>query len=124
MALDPAILRRPGRFDQIVPFPPPDLTLRQEYLRRLSQAPWNETTLASAAREAEGFSFAHLRESYILAAQLAFERGEADIRAGDLLEGIRLVKAEAQTAGSRIDGRGVGFGLAASRVERRHEVSF
>jgi SpoVK/Ycf46/Vps4 family AAA+-type ATPase len=115
-ALDPAILRRPGRFDRVVPFRPPAASLRQEYLSRLSARSLDEETLARAASEADGFSFAQLREGYILAGQLAFGREGEEIRPEDLLEGIRIVRVEAQTVGSRLDGRGVGFGLSASRT--------
>ena len=115
-ALDPAILRRPGRFDRVVPFRPPAASLRHEYLRRLSARSLDEETLARAASEADGFSFAQLREGYILAGQLAFGREGEEIRPEDLLEGIRIVRVEAQTVGSRLDGRGVGFGLSASRT--------
>jgi cell division protease FtsH len=115
-ALDPAILRRPGRFDRIVPFPPPSLALRQEYLHQLSLSSLSEQSLRVAAHEAEGFSFAQLRESYILAGQLAFRRGDEVIQEPDLLEGIRLVRLETQKARSRTDGQSVGFGLPASEA--------
>jgi ATP-dependent Zn protease len=36
--LDPAILKRPGRFDRVVQFRNPDADLRREYYRRLSPA--------------------------------------------------------------------------------------
>lgn len=115
-ALDPAILRRPGRFDRVVPFRPPAASLRHEYFRRLSVRPFDEETLARAASEADGFSFAQLREGYILAGQLAFGREGEEVRPEDLLEGIRMVRVEAQTVGSRLDGRGVGFGLSVSQT--------
>jgi SpoVK/Ycf46/Vps4 family AAA+-type ATPase len=34
--LDPAILRRPGRFDRVVHFPNPTPELRREYFRRMN----------------------------------------------------------------------------------------
>lgn len=115
-ALDPAILRRPGRFDRVVPFRPPAVSLRQEYFRRLSTGTFGEETLARAASETDGFSFAQLREGYILAGQLAFRREGEEVRPEDLLEGIRMIRVEAQTVGSRLDGRGVGFGLSVSQT--------
>jgi hypothetical protein len=114
--LDPAILRRPGRFDRVVPFRPPAAGLRHEYFRRLSAWSLDEATLARATSETDGFSFAQLREGYILAGQLAFGREDEEVRPEDLLEGIRMVRVEAQTVGSRLDGRGVGFGLSVSQT--------
>lgn len=116
-ALDPAILRRPGRFDRAVPFRPPAASLRQEYFRRLSTGSFDEEMLTRAASETDGFSFAQLREGYILAGQLAFGREGKEVRPEDLLEGIRMVRVEARTVGSRLDGRGVGFGLSVSQPE-------
>ena len=108
-ALDPAILRRPGRFDRLVPFGPPSSELRAEYLRRLSRASFNEATLRTAAGETDGFSFAQLREAYILAGQLAFERGDEQIGRADIINAIRLVRGERQAVIGHPAGRGVGF---------------
>lgn len=83
---------------------------------KLSTGSFDEETLARAASETDGFSFAQLREGYILAGQLAFGRKDEEVRPEDLLEGIRMVRVEAQTTGSRLDGRGVGFGLSISRT--------
>jgi ATP-dependent 26S proteasome regulatory subunit len=115
-ALDPAILRRPGRFDRLVPFRPPSRELRRDYLRRLSLASLDERTLERVALETEGFSFAQVREVYILAGQRAFLRGTDEIRAGDLLEAIEVSRAETQVVGSRLDGRPPGFGPAPAAV--------
>jgi len=52
--LDPSILRRPGRFDRIVPFRPPSAELRREYLRRLMGAALGNEALVSVANEATG----------------------------------------------------------------------
>jgi hypothetical protein len=69
-----------------------------------------------AGNETDGFSFAQLREGYILAGQFSFGRGDEAISAGDLMEGIRLVRIDAQTVGSRLDGRSVGFGLSVNQT--------
>ena len=73
-ALDPAILRRPGRFDRVILFPNPTWELRLRYLHRLN-AQLRESDL-SRRRSIFliGFSFAQLREAYILAGQMAYER--------------------------------------------------
>jgi hypothetical protein len=50
--------------------------------------------------ESEGFSFAQLREAYVLAAQAAFQRND-DIRADDLLSGIRALRQSVMLGSSR-----------------------
>jgi SpoVK/Ycf46/Vps4 family AAA+-type ATPase len=85
--LDPAILRRPGRFDRVVHFPNPDLGLRQAYLQRMNPT-FETVSLRQAASESDGFSFAQLREAFIMAGQHAYGRKD-NIKVGDLLAGIR-----------------------------------
>lgn len=70
--LDPAILRRPGRFDRVVGFQNPSTELRERYLRQMHPALEAED-LTECARITDGLSFAQLREVYILAGQLALE---------------------------------------------------
>ena len=78
--LDAAILKRPGRFDRVVGFRPPDRDLFAGYLCHLSRGLFDSASLKSISSEAEGLSFAQLRESYILAGQLAYEaRSEVQI---------------------------------------------
>jgi hypothetical protein len=90
--LDPAILRRPGRFDRVVPFHPPSLPLRVEYFRKLAVAISDEKAIETAAQESEGLSFAQLREAYILAGQTAFQRDDGEMHTGDLTAGIEGVR--------------------------------
>ena len=85
--LDPAILRRPGRFDRVVHFPNPGAPLRARYFCHMN-AGFRISELEPSVVASDGFSFAQLREAYILAAQAAFHRND-DIRATDLLAGIR-----------------------------------
>jgi cell division protease FtsH len=91
--LDPAILRRPGRFDRVVQFKNPDPSLRREYYRRLSPALTGEQ-FEAAIQATEGFSFAQLRETYILGAQSAFEHGR-EVGVGDVIEAIEIQGAGA-----------------------------
>ena len=63
--LDSAILKRPGRFDRVVQFRNPDTDLRREYYRRLNATLAGEQ-FEVAIDKTEGFSFAQLRETYIL----------------------------------------------------------
>ena len=91
--LDPAILKRPGRFDRVVQFRNPDADLRREYYRRLHPILSGDKFEAAIAKTG-GFSFAQLRETYILGAQEAFEHGR-DITVTDVIEAIELQSAGA-----------------------------
>jgi len=92
--LDAAILKRPGRFDRVVQFRNPDPDLRREYYQRLS-AVLTGDEFEIAIEQTEGFSFAQLRETYILGAQSAFEHGR-DVGVADVVEAIELQAAGAQ----------------------------
>jgi SpoVK/Ycf46/Vps4 family AAA+-type ATPase len=102
--LDPAILRRPGRFDRVVNFPNPTATLRDAYFHHMNPD-FNGDRLSQPITESEGFSFAQLREAYVLAAQAAFERSD-DIRADDLLSGIRTLRQSVMLGSSRTNEAG------------------
>jgi ATPase family associated with various cellular activities (AAA) len=104
-ALDPAILRRPGRFDRVVAFPAPTSELRKRYLRRFMPHV-TEEELQDSVHRSEGFSFAQMREVYILAGQRAYEKGEE-------ISGLELKEA--------IDILGQGIAAAA---KRESEVGF
>jgi SpoVK/Ycf46/Vps4 family AAA+-type ATPase len=88
--LDPAILRRPGRFDRVVHFPNPSSDLRQEYFRRMNPT-FSSPGLKELALKSGGFSFAQLREAYIMAGQRAFET-KGEISQGDVLSGITSLR--------------------------------
>jgi SpoVK/Ycf46/Vps4 family AAA+-type ATPase len=92
--LDPAILERPGRFDRVVQFRNPDPDLRREYYLRLSPVLAGEQ-FKIVIENTEGFSFAQLRETYILGSQSAFEHGR-DVGVADVIEAIELQAAGAQ----------------------------
>lgn len=109
--LDPALLRRPGRFDRLVAFPPPSPAMRAEYLRRLTGSQMDEESIAKATDESDRLSFVQIRESYILAGQAAFRCGR-EIELEGLLDGLRRVRAEATAVRSKVDGAAVGFGTS------------
>jgi SpoVK/Ycf46/Vps4 family AAA+-type ATPase len=92
--LDPAILKRPGRFDRVVQFRNPDPDLRRQYCLRLGPTLTGEQ-FEIAIEQTEGFSFAQLRETYFLGAQSAFEHGR-EIGVADVIEAIELQMAGAQ----------------------------
>jgi SpoVK/Ycf46/Vps4 family AAA+-type ATPase len=102
--LDPAILKRPGRFDRVVQFRNPDANLRREYYRRLSPVLTGER-FEIAIEATEGFSFAELRESFILGAQSAFEQGR-EVQVEDVIEAIELRAAGAHDSKTSVGASG------------------
>ena len=86
--LDPAIIKRPGRFDRVVRFRSPDANLRRQYYLRLNPILTGDE-FEIAIEKTNGFSFAHLRETYITGAQSAFEQAR-DVTVADIVEAIDL----------------------------------
>lgn len=103
--LDPAILRRPGRFDRVVCFPNPSAELRQQYLQQLNPG-LPPRHLKMSVETSEGMSYAQLREVHVIAGQRAFER-KGEIGEGDLLLAIHALRQSNVTA-SR-NGTAAGF---------------
>jgi hypothetical protein len=90
--LDAALLKRPGRFDRVIHFGDPAEPLRKEYFRR--QCPHLEDEELQALAEATPrLSFAQLREIWLLASQLSFERSTA-LTQHELLFALDQVKRE------------------------------
>ena len=77
----------------MVQFRNPDPDLRREYYQRLSPVLIGEQ-FESVIAQTEGFSFAQLRETYILGAQSAFEHGR-ERGVGDVIDAIELQAAGA-----------------------------
>ena len=102
--LDPAILKRPGRFDRVVQFRNPDSELRRQYYQRLSPILRGDE-FEIAIERTEGFSFAQLRETYILGAQSAFEHG-SEVGVADVVEAIELQAAGAQDLKTSVSASG------------------
>jgi hypothetical protein len=90
-ALDPAILRRPGRFDRVVEFPGPDHELRATFLRKFLPNLLTEE-LQRSVNDSDGFSFAQLREAYILAGQHAYER-DSEVTGNELHRAICALRS-------------------------------
>ncbi len=103
--LDSAILRRPGRFDRVVEFPAPDCGLRAGYLRKFIPN-LTEAEVQDCVDLSEGFSFAQLREVYILAGQRAYERG-AELSGRELKDAIGALRHGMAAIAKQ--GPGVGF---------------
>lgn len=97
--LDPAVLKRPGRFDRVVHFPNPSSVLRREYFVRMHNQ-FAPADLDAVVSDSDEFSFAQLREAYIMAGQLAFE-GHREISVDDLSFGVRSLRETSQLASNR-----------------------
>lgn len=93
--LDPAILRRPGRFDRVVEFAAPDEKLRGSYFRKFIPN-LTDQAVQDCVDHSAGFSFAQLREAYILAGQRACEGG-GDVSGRELRDAIGTLR-KAMTA--------------------------
>jgi hypothetical protein len=104
--LDSAILRRPGRFDRVVLFPNPAAALRHEYFCRYLPC---EEGLETVVAESDGFSFAQLRESWVLAAQIAFETTN-EVTVTDLLGAVRWLRKSVLFGA--LNGKSTGFRVA------------
>jgi len=67
--------------------------------------PRRHKVLDSAVSDSEGFSFAQLREAYIMAGQLAFE-GNREICVKDLSSGVRSLRETSRLSTTRISRAG------------------
>ncbi|HET6204873.1 MAG TPA: ATP-binding protein [Planctomycetota bacterium] len=81
-AVDPALLRRPSRFDRVWRLGDPPYALRRSFLRRLfgEDAPALREAIDAAARDSEGFSFAMAREVFLSAGVLAHAAKASAVR--------------------------------------------
>lgn len=75
---------------RVVHLPNPDAGLRREYLRRMNSGLARDQ-LQKSVEGSEGFSFAQMRECYVIAGQRAFERG-GEVAEDDLLVGIQTLR--------------------------------
>ena len=62
------------------------------------------------------FSFAQVREAYILAGQFAFDRDE-DVTPDDLIQAAQQMRREGRRLSAKADGRGVGFSMDENEPE-------
>lgn len=89
--VDPA-LRRPGRFDRIVPILPPDLSERRHILETKLAAPLpDEPRVAELLAATEGMTGADLDGVLVKAAELAFDAGRQVPQLSDLELAAQLV---------------------------------
>lgn len=108
--LDEAILRRPGRFDRVVRFDPPDCSMRLRILNDLfdeeEEVKTESSFLPGLAEATDGFSMASMKELYIASANEAFQEG-CEISKAHALRALDLMRGQYKMAAA---GRKVGFG--------------
>ncbi len=105
--LDPAIARRPSRFDRVFLIPEPDEALRAEYLRRQLGA---QVEVAALAARTDGYSVAFLKELVLQARMGALRRGGGDVGPDDLEAALAATREHLRLAGRGLEDRG-GFGF-------------
>lgn len=111
--LDAAILKRPGRFYRVVWFRNPEAELRREYYQHLNPMLSGEE-FEPAIQKTKGFSFAQLRESYILGAQSALEDSR-EIVVTDVIEAIETMTAGTQEL--KASQRESGFVMSGPKIQ-------
>jgi hypothetical protein len=116
-ALDPAILRRPGRFDRVIAFGNPTPELRLQYFLKMLPS-LASVNLDEAVDESEGFSFAQLREAFIMAAQADF-LSDREITREDLLTSIWSLRGTTLFSNMKTS---AGYGAPSTEKRRRREL--
>jgi hypothetical protein len=105
-----ALLKRPGRFDRVANFPLPTPDLRGKYLVHISGGLLEATVAAKAALTMDRFSFAQVREAYVLAGQLAFE-SDGEITAQNLAQAAKKLRQEGKHTHAHGQNGKVGFSV-------------
>jgi AAA+ superfamily predicted ATPase len=108
--IDPAIARRPSRFDRVFAIAPPDRALRARYLTSALGASIGAETVARLAGRTDGYSVAFLKELVIQARLAALTRGERDVLESDLEVALGATRDHQK--------------LAAHGLQERAEVGF
>ncbi len=108
--IDPAIARRPGRFDRVFRIPEPDHEVRLRYLRKLLGEPELASTIDAVAGATEGFSMAFLKELTLQARLSAIRRGEMRPDESDVRDALEVTSEHIRLAARGLEERGIGFG--------------
>jgi ATP-dependent 26S proteasome regulatory subunit len=114
-SLSNALLKRPGRFDRVARFSTPSVDLRRRYLTHMSGGNFDEAEATAAALALDRFSFAQIREAYILAGQFAFNCG-SEITANDMARAAKQLRQEGQRINRHTENGGVGFSIVDDQV--------
>lgn len=108
--IDPAIAKRPSRFDRVFLIPNPILPQREAYLEALLAGDAPPGAAKQIASQTEGYSMAFLKELTLQARLRALARGEETLSAEDLDEALRSTQEHLRLASRGLEDRGeVGF---------------
>lgn len=111
--IDPAIARRPSRFDRVFVIPEPDRAQRQAFLTRRLGRDAPAGAAARLAEATEGYSVAFLKELVLQARLLAVRRGEEALQDADLDAALATTREHLRLAAAGLEDRGtVGFGAS------------
>jgi hypothetical protein len=109
--IDPAIARRPSRFDRVFTIPAPDRTLRATYLERALGPGSPPGAAARLAESTEGFSVAFLKELVMQARLASIRRADERLSDQDLDLALSKTRAHVRLASRGLEERGgIGFG--------------
>ncbi len=108
--IDPAISRRPSRFDRVFLIPQPEAPQREAFLARLLGDDAPAGSAARLAEETEGYSMAFLKELVLQARLQAVRRGSRRLTAEDLDRALENTREHLRLASQGLEERGqVGF---------------
>ena len=108
--IDPAIAKRPSRFDRVFLIPNPILSQREAYLKVLLAGDAAPDEAQRVAAETEGYSMAFLKELTLQARLRALARGEESLSRDDLDEALASTQEHLKLASQGLEDRGeVGF---------------
>lgn len=110
-SIDPAITKRPSRFDRVFVIPEPGLAQREAYLAKELGADAPLGAVTHYAQETEGYSVAFLKELVLQARLAAVRRGEATLSRADLEAALRQTQEHLNLSGFANRGE---LGFAAS----------
>jgi hypothetical protein len=111
--IDPAIARRPSRFDRVFAIQPPDRTLRHAFFERALRDQVEPATLDRLAARTDSLSVAFLKELVVQARLAAVRRGDEHVTDRDLDDALASIGDHVRLATSGLEERsGFGFTLA------------
>lgn len=108
--IDPAIAKRPSRFDRVFLIPEPDEGLRARYLERQLAKEVPSAFLDWLAGETEGYSVAFLKELVLQGRLAAVRAGRKTLEEADLRAALETTREHLRLASAGLSDRGnVGF---------------
>jgi hypothetical protein len=108
--IDPAIAKRPSRFDRVFVIPEPDRDLRRDYVARQLGSDAPAGAAERLADETAGYSVAFLKELLLQARLAAVRRGDETVTDADLDAALASTREHLRLASAGLQDRGgLGF---------------